>query len=182
MKKIVLIISLMVVQFTLADAAYAKGGSSSNSSTSSSSSSARTSAVNASRGAAVSRMNTMSRMNSSSRINRAVTAQRNAARLLVKPVINARQFQGKTGRKNYYAASAGYQNNWLMYFVMVNAHHNVTAVKQRAALKKHTTDPVYTITVEHKGKDRIFAVTPDMYHKIQKGSKVKIRNGKVMLK
>lgn len=158
------------------------GGSHSSGARSSSTSAAHSAAVNASRSATnAARMNSVSRMNSTSRMSRSVSAQKNAARSLVKPAARAKMFEGSGGRNRYYAASSGYQNNWLMYWMVINAHHNITVAKQRAALSKISDQPVYTITVEHDGQDRLYAVTPELYDKIQKGSRVKIVNGKVEL-
>ncbi|ULG74658.1 hypothetical protein [Macrococcus brunensis] len=180
MKKLFICLIVVMLSFSHSPEAVAKGGGSSSSSSSSagSSSSARSSAAATRSAVSASRLNAVSRMNSTSRISRANVQRSQTAKSLARP--HVRDFSGKSGRNHYFAASAGYQNNWLMYWMVINAHH-LTAAKQRAALNKLSDDAVYTITVEHKGEDKVYAVPPDMYQKIQKGSKVRINGGKVVL-
>lgn len=174
MKKRILLSALLLTNLFITDYAMAKGVSSRGSSSSSisrSSSVARSSTMNAAR-SSMSRMNTSSRMNNASRLgNRTQTLGRS----LVKPGY-------KRNDRNYYHNNMVYQNNWLMYYLLFHSNnsnirhrnHYIRDLKDR--LNNLSNRPIYTITVEKDGEDRLYVVTPEVYKKISKGDKVKIIN------
>lgn len=78
-----------------------------------------------------------------------------------------------------YRNSMLFSNNWLMYFLLFNA---LTPHEQRSAIAANVDEDVYTITVNHNGKDRVYVVTEDVYNKVNEGTPVHIENGQVTIK
>ena len=80
--------------------------------------------------------------------------------------------------------STGFYNNWLFYYAILNQGQNnkrssvnyqLNMLKQQM---KHNEE-LYTVTVKTKQGKRVIVLPKKEYDKIQKGDKVKIKNGVV---
>lgn len=171
MKKRLMLCSLLLVSMTVTEIADAKGSSSSGGRSSTTSSVSRSASMNTTRASTMSRASTTSRSN----MNR--SSFRSSSRSLVAPQRSS--YKGNVGA--YHSNVSSYHNNWLMYYLITNNNHR-TVAEQMNFLRKMIGYPVYTVTIkDDKGQERVFSVTKTEYDKIQRGQKVVVKDGRVMI-